>query len=39
MAEKTTYTKDELKGFKQLILAKIISAQDDLNILRAATAK
>ncbi|MFQ3333154.1 MAG: DnaK suppressor protein [Thalassomonas sp.] len=38
MAEKTTYTKDELKGFKQLILAKIISAQDDLNILRAATA-
>ena len=38
MAEETTYTKDELKGFKQLILAKIISAQDDLNILRAATA-
>ena len=38
MAEKTTYTKDELEGFKQLILAKIISAQDDLNILRAATA-
>jgi len=38
MAEKTTYTKDELEGFKQLILAKIISAQDDLSILRAATA-
>ncbi len=38
MAEKTTYTKDELEGFKQLILAKIVSAQDDLDILRAATA-
>lgn len=38
MVEKTTYTKDELEGFKQLILAKIVSAQDDLDILRAATA-
>jgi len=38
MAEKTTYTKDELAKFRQLILAKIESAQDDLDILRAATA-
>jgi DnaK suppressor protein len=38
MAEKTTYTKDELAEFRQLILAKIESAQDDLDILRAATA-
>jgi DnaK suppressor protein len=38
MAEKTTYTKDELEEFRQLILAKIESAQDDLDILRAATA-
>ena len=38
MAEKTTYTKDELKEFRQLILSKIESAQDDLDILRAATA-
>jgi DnaK suppressor protein len=38
MAEKTTYTKDELAEFRQLILDKIESAQDDLSILRAATA-
>ena len=38
MAEKTTYTKDELAEFRKLILDKIESAQDDLDILRAATA-
>ena len=38
MAEKTTYTKDELEEFRQLILDKIESAQDDLDVLRAATA-
>ena len=38
MAEKTTYTKDELAEFRQLILDKIESAQDDLDVLRAATA-
>ena len=38
MAEKTTYTKDELTEFRQLILNKIESAQDDLEVLRAATA-
>ena len=38
MAEKTTYTKDELVEFRQLILDKIESAQDDLDVLRAATA-
>ena len=38
MAEKTTYTKDELGEFRQLILDKIESAQDDLDVLRAATA-
>ena len=38
MAEKTTYTKDELAEFRELILAKIESAQDDLDVLRAATA-
>jgi len=38
MAEKTTYTKDELAEFRQLILYKIESAQDDLDVLRAATA-
>ena len=37
MAEKTTYTKDELKEFNQIILDKIESAQEDLDILRAAT--
>ena len=38
MADKTTYTKDELAEFRQLILDKIESAQDDLDVLRAATA-
>ena len=38
MAEKTTYTKDELAEFRQLILDKIENAQDDLDVLRAATA-
>ena len=38
MAEKTTYTKDELEEFRKLILAKIESAQDDLDVLRSATA-
>jgi len=38
MAEKTTYTKDELAGFRKLILDKIESAQEDLDVLRAATA-
>ena len=38
MAEKTTYTKNELKEFKKIILAKIQSAQEDLNVLRSATA-
>jgi DnaK suppressor protein len=38
MTEKTTYTKDELEEFKKIILAKIESAQDDLNVLRSATA-
>ena len=38
MAEKTTYTKDELAEFRTLILDKIESAQDDLDVLRAATA-
>ena len=38
MAEKTTYTKDELTEFRKLILDKIESAQDDLDVLRAATA-
>ena len=38
MAEKTTYTKNELKEFKKLILSKIESAKEDLGVLRAATA-
>jgi len=38
MTEKTTYTKDELEEFRKIILAKIESAQDDLNVLRSATA-
>ena len=38
MTEKTKYTKDELKEFKEIILSKIESATDDLEILRAATA-
>ena len=38
MAEKTRYSKNELDNFRKIILAKIESAQDDLNILRSATA-
>ena len=38
MTEKTTFTIDELAEFRQLILDKIESAQDDLDVLRAATA-
>lgn len=38
MAEKTTYSADELEGFQKIILAKIESAEDDLKVLRAATA-
>ena len=38
MADKTTYNKRELKEFKQIILEKIERAQEDLDILRAATA-
>jgi len=38
MAEKTTYTKDELEEFRKIILAKIESAQEDLAVLRSATA-
>ena len=38
MAEKTTYTKDELNEFKKLILEKIKHAKEDLAVLRAATA-
>lgn len=38
MKEKTTYTKAELKEFKNLILQKIDSAEEDLAILRASCA-
>ena len=38
MAEKTTYSADELEEFQKIILAKIESAEYDLKILRAATA-
>ena len=38
MAEKTTYSADELEKFHKIILAKIESAEEDLKILRAATA-
>ena len=38
MKEKTTYTKAELEDFKAIIIAKIERAQEDLDILRAATA-
>ena len=38
MAEKTAYSAEELKEFKQIIIAKIENAQEDLAILRAATA-
>tara|TARA_B100001778_G_C18587000_1_gene630377 strand:- start:893 stop:1267 length:375 start_codon:yes stop_codon:yes gene_type:complete len=37
MTEKTAYNVQELKEFKKLILEKIKSAQEDLDILRAAT--
>lgn len=37
MTEKTAYNAQELKEFKKLILEKIKSAQEDLDILRAAT--
>ncbi len=38
MSDKTTYTQEELEEFRQLIISKIESAQDDLQVLRAATA-
>jgi DnaK suppressor protein len=38
MTEKNTYTKEELEEFRKIILSKIESAQDDLNVLRSATA-
>jgi len=38
MAEKTRYTKDELEEFRKIIHTKIESAQDDLAVLRSATA-
>jgi RNA polymerase-binding transcription factor DksA len=38
MAKKTTYSKNELEDFRKIILAKIESAQDDLDVLRSATA-
>ena len=38
MPEKTTYSADELEEFQKIILAKIESAEDDLRVLRAATA-
>ena len=38
MVEKTTYSADELEKFQKIILAKIESAEEDLKILRAATA-
>ena len=38
MAEKTIYSANELEEFRQIILAKIESAEDDLKVLRAATA-
>lgn len=38
MAEKTSYSLDELEEFQKIILAKIESAEDDLKVLRAATA-
>ena len=38
MAEKTRYSADELEKFQKIILAKIESAEEDLKILRAATA-
>ena len=38
MPGKTRYTKDELEEFRKIILTKIESAQDDLAVLRSATA-
>ena len=38
MATKSKYTQSELKEFRSLILEKIKRAQEDLTILRAATA-
>ena len=38
MTEKNTYTKEELEEFRKIILSKIESAQDDLSVLRSATA-
>ena len=38
MVEKTTYSADELEELQKIILAKIESAEDDLKVLRAATA-
>ena len=36
MAKKTAYSKKELKEFKELILTKIASAEEDLRVLQAA---
>ena len=38
MTEKTAYSPSELEEFSQIIKSKIESAQEDLSILRAATA-
>ena len=38
MTEKTTYNEKELEEFRALILSKIKSTKEDLDILRAATA-
>ncbi|MDA7578034.1 TraR/DksA C4-type zinc finger protein [Flavobacteriales bacterium] len=38
MTEKTAYSPSELEEFSQIIQSKIESAQEDLSILRAATA-
>lgn len=38
MTEKTAYSPSELEEFRQIIQSKIASAQEDLSILRAATA-
>jgi RNA polymerase-binding transcription factor DksA len=38
MTEKTAYSPSELEEFRQIIQSKIESAQEDLSILRAATA-
>ena len=38
MAEKTAYSASELEEFRRIILLKIESAEDDLRVLRAATA-